>query len=124
MKHVFLIFWCLYFSLAFEVKAQTVHTDFVQILQKNGIHKDQIGIEISSGSKKLFTLNPDKKFMPASVTKILTAYAVLKSFPLNYKFKTELYLDEKNLYIKGGGDPSFVSENMWFLVNDFVRQNI
>jgi D-alanyl-D-alanine carboxypeptidase/D-alanyl-D-alanine-endopeptidase (penicillin-binding protein 4) len=28
------------------------------------------------------------------------------------------------LYLKGGGDPSFVSENMWFLVNAFMRTGV
>lgn len=128
MKHVFLIFWYLYLSLVSSAQAETnsqsLNEDLPRIIQKYGLAKDQLGIEVSLGPKKLFTLNSGKKFIPASVTKILTSYAVLKNMPLNFKFKTELYLDEKNLYIKGAGDPSFVSENMWFLVNEFMRKNI
>lgn len=125
MKHVFFIFWCLYFGLALNASAASeLNSGIQRVFDKNGINKDQIGIDIALGEKKIFTLNQDKKFIPASVTKILTAYAVLKNLPLNHKFKTELYFDGKNLYIKGGGDPSFVSENMWYLVNEFVRMNI
>jgi D-alanyl-D-alanine carboxypeptidase/D-alanyl-D-alanine-endopeptidase (penicillin-binding protein 4) len=128
MKHVFFIFICLYLGLGLHsngrVFASDLSTELNLILKKNKISPDQIGIEISSGSKKIFSLNSEKKFIPASVTKILTSYAALKIFPQNYKFKTELHLDGKNLYIKGGGDPSFVSENMWYLVNEFVRHNI
>ncbi len=124
MKHVFLFLSSLYFGLAAYSATDSVNSDLNHILKKNGISADQIGIEISLGSQKIFQLNEQKKFIPASVTKILTTYAVLKTLPLNYKFKTELYFDGKNLYIKGGGDPSFVSENMWFLVNEFVRKNI
>ena len=123
MKHVFLIFWCLYFSLVAYGTDTAFNSNIQQIIQKYGINKDQLGIEISLGSKKIFSVNSDKKFIPASVTKILTSYVVLKNLPLNYKFKTELFFDGTDLYIKGSGDPSFVSENMWFLVNEFVRKN-
>ena len=35
--------------------------------------------------------------IPASVTKILTAYAVLKQIPLNYKFKTEIFMSANEI---------------------------
>jgi D-alanyl-D-alanine carboxypeptidase/D-alanyl-D-alanine-endopeptidase (penicillin-binding protein 4) len=129
MKHVFLIFVSLYFGLVLNVFAQSETSDsestkINQIIQKRGLSREHLGIEISIGSKKVFLLNEGKKFIPASVTKLVTSYTILKQMPLNYKFKTELYYDSKNLYIKGGGDPSFVSENMWYLVNEFVRKNI
>ncbi len=124
MKHVFLFLSCLYFGLVAYPDVDSINADLNHILKKNGIGSDQIGIEVSLGSKKIFQMNEQKKFIPASVSKILTTYAVLKTLSLNYKFKTELYFDGKNLYIKGGGDPSFVSENMWYLVNEFARKNI
>lgn len=124
MKHVFLIFVCLYFGLASSSIAASLREDILKVIQKNGLNKDQVGAEIQLGNQKTFSLNAEKKYIPASITKVVTAYAVLKNFPLNFKFKTELFWDGKNLYIKGGGDPSFVSENMWYLVNEFVRMNI
>ncbi len=128
MKHVFLFLSCLYFGLAAYSAAESTNSnlnaDLNHILQKHGISRDQIGIEISLGAKKIFAQNENQKFIPASVTKLLATFAVLKTLPLNYKFKTELYFDGKNLYIKGGGDPSFVSENMWCLVNEFTRTEI
>ncbi len=129
MKHVFFIFVSLYFGLALNVFALTESTQIDstqinQIIQKRGLSREHLGIEISIGSKKVFTLNESKKFIPASVTKIVTSYTILKQMPINYKFKTELFYDGKNIYIKGGGDPSFVSENMWYLVNEFTRLNI
>ncbi len=74
----------------------------------------------------------NQKMLPASITKLLTASAVLEHFPPGSKFKTELKssaLQEKstlkgNLFLVGGGDPSFVSENLWFLVNQFTRTGI
>jgi D-alanyl-D-alanine carboxypeptidase/D-alanyl-D-alanine-endopeptidase (penicillin-binding protein 4) len=44
---------------------------------------------------------------------------------LNKKFATELYSSKNgNLCLKGGGDPSFVSEKMWFLVNELKRSEV
>jgi len=70
--------------------------------------------------------------IPASLTKIVTGATVLNDFPLNKKFETTLLGKrssnpqalEGDLCLKGGGDPSFVSEKMWYLVNEFKRTNI
>lgn len=94
------------------------------ILKKHKIDPEDAGLEISLLDQVVYAQNANKKFIPASVSKIVTSFAVLKTFPPNYRFKTELLYDQQNLYLKGGGDPAFVSENMWFLVNEFVRQNI
>ena len=82
----------------------------------------------------IFEKNAHKKMIPASITKVATASAVLEAFPPGYKFKTQLLISKKDqsingvlqgaLYLRGGGDPSFVSENMWFLVNTFLRNKI
>ncbi|MFN7729523.1 MAG: D-alanyl-D-alanine carboxypeptidase/D-alanyl-D-alanine-endopeptidase [Bdellovibrio sp.] len=75
-------------------------------------------------TKILFQNQGSKDLIPASVTKILTAGAVLKHFPPGTKLKTQIYGEGQNIYLKGGGDPGFVSETMWFLVNQFVRTQI
>lgn len=80
----------------------------------------------------LISHNADQALIPASVTKILTAAAALKSLGPTTKFATELVGDgnveegvfKADLYLRGGGDPGFVSESMWNLVNDFVRTGI
>ena len=81
-------------------------------------------MEVRHENKIIFGLNEKTQLIPASITKVFTTYAVLKQIPLNYKFKTEMFFDDKNLYVKGGGDPGFVSENMWYLVNEFKRQGV
>lgn len=84
-------------------------------------------------SETIYELNSVEKKIPASISKLATAATVLDQFPPGHKFKTALGLDPDkitadgyagDLYLKGGGDPSFVSENMWFLVNQFERNQI
>jgi len=112
-------------TLAFSHKSLAYNQeDFNQIINKYKLSKDHVGIMIESQNKSIFENNSKKQFIPASISKLVTSFSILKNFELNQKFKTELYSDGFNLYIKGSGDPSFVSENMWFLVNEFTRQNL
>jgi serine-type D-Ala-D-Ala carboxypeptidase/endopeptidase (penicillin-binding protein 4) len=80
----------------------------------------------------LLTINGEKNFIPASTTKVITATAILQKFGPSYKFQTDLLMDgtvegetlKGALYLRGGGDPGFVSETMWVLVNEFYRSGI
>lgn len=97
---------------------------FNAILAKNKINTADVSLQILDGDEEIFALNPYVKKTPASISKILTAFGVLKKFPLGQKFYTKLFYDGKNLYLQGGGDPAFVSENLWYLVNEFTRSEI
>ncbi len=80
----------------------------------------------------LFEKNADELLIPASTNKIFTAYTALKKLKPNATFKTYVLINSPvrnfqlggDLYIKGGGDPSLVSERLWMLVNEFVRAGI
>jgi serine-type D-Ala-D-Ala carboxypeptidase/endopeptidase (penicillin-binding protein 4) len=94
------------------------------ILKKFKVDMAHLSLEINEDDEALQAINAFEKKVPASVSKIMTSYAVLTKFPLGFKFLTEVFSDDKNIYLKGGGDPSFVSENMWYLVNELTRQNL
>ncbi len=50
-------------------------------------------------------------FIPASTLKILTSLIALEKLGKSYRFETHFFLDkQKNLYIKGYGDPFLTSE--------------
>lgn len=109
-----------------------------KIVTQSKIPKSDLSLMITNLEEKksniIFELNSSEKKIPASISKLATAAAVLDQFPPGHKFKTVLALDSDkveaegvysgDLYLKGGGDPSFVSENMWFLVNQFERAQI
>lgn len=113
-----------------------VQKEFVALAKKYGVKMDHLGVYATIGEdadrKVLLDVNSNKIMIPASITKIATASAVLANFPPGYKFKTQLLASAEvkngvlqgDLYLKGGGDPGFVSENMWFLVNAFLRNKI
>ena len=57
--------------------------------------------------------NLDQPLMPASIVKVATVLAAMRVLGPDYRFTTEFHRDrEGNLYIKGYGDPSLVSEEL------------
>ena len=70
---------------------------------------------------ELVAQNADEPFVPASVTKIVTAWLALEILRGNYRFETRFYLDDNRvLYIHGGGDPFLVSEELALLATKLV----
>jgi D-alanyl-D-alanine carboxypeptidase/D-alanyl-D-alanine-endopeptidase (penicillin-binding protein 4) len=74
----------------------------------------------------IYARNSDSLFTPASNMKMFTSAMALKKVGPDYRFHTRLYTLGKiqgtvlkgDLYIKGFGDPSLVTEQMWILVNE------
>ena len=62
---------------------------------------------------ELVAQNADKPFVPASVTKIVTAWLAMEVLGGDYRFETKFYLDkDRVLYVRGGGDPFLISEEL------------
>lgn len=62
---------------------------------------------------ELVAQNADKPFVPASVAKIVTAWLAMEVLGADYRFETRFYLDgDRTLYIRGGGDPFLISEEL------------
>ena len=64
--------------------------------------------------------------VPASTTKLVTAWLGLNHWGEEYRFKTDFYLDEsgKNplLWIKGYGDPFLVSEELLLIAREIAAR--
>ncbi|HME84084.1 MAG TPA: D-alanyl-D-alanine carboxypeptidase [Roseiarcus sp.] len=70
---------------------------------------------------ELVAQNADEPFVPASVTKIVTAWLAMEVLGGDYRFETRFYLDDKRvLYVRGGGDPFLISEELAPLATDLV----
>jgi len=62
---------------------------------------------------ELIAQNADRPFVPASVTKVVTAWLAMEVLGGDYRFQTRFYLDEDRvLYVQGGGDPYLISEEL------------
>ena len=72
---------------------------------------------------ELVAQNADKPFVPASVTKIVTAWLAMEVLGGDYRFETKFYLDDKRvLYVQGGGDPYLISEELAVLAKELVAK--
>ena len=70
---------------------------------------------------ELVAQNADKPFVPASVAKIVTAWLAMEVLGGDYRFETKFYLDKNRvLYVRGGGDPFLISEELAQLASQLV----
>ena len=102
-----------------------------KVLFKSPLSKDHFGLWLNHGGE-VVALNETKLFIPASLSKIPTALAFLNEKSMDQYFHTWVYKTgvmengvlKGDLYLKGGGDPSFVNESMWMMVRELKRSNI
>lgn len=102
------------------------------IIKKHRFQEQNLGLYVEDDGKEIFNINGAKSMVPASLTKIVTGAAILNAFPMSKKFETQLLAKsgiqngalKGDLCLKGGGDPSFVSEKMWYLVNELKRTGV
>ncbi len=101
-------------------------------LEQSSLPPRHLGLIVASPSQTLYQWNADKSFIPASLIKIFTAGALLELLSPSLIFPTRFLAVPKiqngtlkgNLYLKGGGDPAFVSESLWNLVNNLTRTGL
>jgi serine-type D-Ala-D-Ala carboxypeptidase/endopeptidase (penicillin-binding protein 4) len=68
---------------------------------------------VDENGNELVARNADKPFVPASVAKIVTAWLAMEVLGPDYRFETRFYLGpDRVLYVRGGGDPFLISEEL------------
>lgn len=94
------------------------------------------GITVSAGlwdaatGKVLERHHEDLALVPASTTKAVTTYALLKTLKPDFTLETEVWGDLKDgvvwgdLVFKGGGDPLLTSERIWMLAQALKKQGV
>ena len=78
----------------------------------------------------LYEKDAEKLYHPASTMKLITAATALVKLGPNYRFHTTLYADRLeghqflgNIYLKGGGDPVFDSNDLEKMVDRLVERD-
>ena len=103
-------------ALLLPIPALADITENVAALAPSGVV-----LAVDPDGRELVAQNADEPFVPASVTKIVTAWLALEVLGGDYRFKTRFYLDDKRvLYVRGGGDPFLISEELAPLATDLV----
>ena len=103
-------------------------TAIKKLLYSNNYRHGQISFLLKpiGADKALAAINQDTLMNPASVGKLITAAVALDTLGISFTFKTKIFtvgefnratgLLSGDLYILGGGDPSFTVERLWLLV--------
>ncbi|NOQ82199.1 MAG: peptidase S13 [Methylophaga sp.] len=77
----------------------------------------------NSQGKVLLESDKNKPFVPASTTKLVTAWLALKHWGENHYFRTQFYFDisSNTLWVKGSGDPFLVSEELIIIAKNLQQ---
>lgn len=98
------------------------------IIEGSALAGARAGVVVSDAStgEVLFSRNGDVLLNPASNVKLVTSAAALARLGPAYRFETEFLVDAasagsssvKTLYVRGGGDPSLVTERLWGIAGE------
>jgi D-alanyl-D-alanine carboxypeptidase/D-alanyl-D-alanine-endopeptidase (penicillin-binding protein 4) len=90
-------------------------------------------IVMDTEGRVLYAKNAARGYIPASNLKLITIAIGLKVLGYHHRFKTKVYASndidpngvlDGNLYIEGGGDPSFRSEELWRIARDLRMKGL
>jgi|TARA_B100001094_G_scaffold61873_1_gene57619 D-alanyl-D-alanine carboxypeptidase/D-alanyl-D-alanine-endopeptidase (penicillin-binding protein 4) len=97
------------------------------LIKKHEIPESKLSIilEENEPGVRLIDINSNDSRSPASVTKLFTAFAAIDLLGMQYQWKTEAYIDQKDndkdninyLLISGGGDPGFSTNDLESLIH-------
>ena len=137
MKYFLLNLFFLFSASVFGMDSAVFSNKLGRLLKQKNLKPSYFGLIVSRVSseqeiKELYSLNADRLFIPASLTKIPTLSALYHYYSPYRKFQTQLISSgsvvqgvlKGDLVIKGGGDPAFTSESLWNLINVFTRAGI
>ncbi len=108
------------FSL-FLLGSNYVLANINNIIENNYLFKTStvaVSVKDVNTEASLYKYNCEKLLHPASTLKLLTMAPVIDTLGDNYIFKTEVFIDNNNWYIKLSGDPLLTSDNL----NSIIKQ--
>ena len=81
------------------------------------------GVLVESTGRKVIASKDKDAFIPASTTKLVTAWLALQHWGEQHHFKTNFYYDvhSHTLWVKGSGDPFLTSEELVFIATNLKQ---
>ncbi len=104
-----------------------------EIVARTPLHAARASIFVASldSGQVLYARDPDALLNPASNVKLFTSAAALARLGPEYRFETEISVDAvpssgsvKTLFVKGKGDPTFVTERLWALAAEIEHRGV
>ncbi|PIR17331.1 MAG: D-alanyl-D-alanine carboxypeptidase/D-alanyl-D-alanine-endopeptidase [Deltaproteobacteria bacterium CG11_big_fil_rev_8_21_14_0_20_49_13] len=122
-KPLFLTVICFCSSIVF---AAPLDQKVEQIIRNNKLKNTRAGVYAVSlpKNKVVIDINKELPLNPASCMKLVTSAVALKTLGPDYRFPTDFYLADSDLWVKGYGDPSFVIERLEEAVNGLIAKGL
>lgn len=108
-----------------------LHADLLEdVLNQRGICRDKTSLFAvwADTGKSVAAYQESLPLVPASSAKLITTYCALKELGPDYQFETKFFTEAppqngtiQNLWVRGEGDPSMVSERMEEMIQAFQR---
>lgn len=123
--------------------------DIEQIVAETPLEKGRLSVEVISldTGKVIYGRNANELLNPASNAKLFTSAAALAILSPGFRFETEFIFDtdphkpttdggknsknskarrkpKQNLYVRGGGDPTLTSEELWGIVGELYDRGL
>lgn len=96
----------------------------LRALEKKGARVSAQIVNLTN-TRTLLSVDADEPLNPASSVKLFTAYAAIERLGINYSFRTAFHVgSDGGLCVKGGGDPSFVMEDLFLVVRALKRKGL
>ena len=90
-------------------------------------HLRHAGLLVTDGyGHTLKSKRANQSFVPASTTKLATAWLALNHWGADYRFRTNFFFDraDNTLWVKGSGDPYLVSEELAKIAQQLVQRGV
>ena len=117
-----------------EKRIAILRDRLLAVLHDRPLNRTRVGVEVmqASNGDVLFAHNADKKFNPASNTKILTTAAAMSYLGADYRYHTALYGPEPDadgvvhgdVVLRGSGDPSLSTADLGELARALAARGI
>jgi D-alanyl-D-alanine carboxypeptidase/D-alanyl-D-alanine-endopeptidase (penicillin-binding protein 4) len=104
--------------------ARRLRSRVKSILRKNQLGNISTGIVIADAKTgvELVRFSPNTPFNPASTIKLFTTAAALALLGPDYRYKTELLLQEDTVVLRGNGDPHLMTSDLEELVKEALSK--
>ena len=118
MKRLYLIVMLCFFTAHSNANADALSN--FSALKNAGL------LVVDTQGQSLRADNNERAFIPASTTKIVTAWLALYRWGEHHRFATDFHFDSTNntLTVKGSGDPFLVSEELQIIANELSRRGV
>jgi D-alanyl-D-alanine carboxypeptidase/D-alanyl-D-alanine-endopeptidase (penicillin-binding protein 4) len=97
--------------------SQATDADWLNYLNKYNLPESGQSYCYTDENGVALGTNVTSKIRLASVSKLITTLWAVSQLGAHYKYKTKLFISDGNLHIKGGFDPFFDNEKLFFLIS-------